>query len=390
MTSDSSLKSRLRQVFQPVEPMEDVNVHSPLGEAPFMPISSGIASGKHASPEQIPLEPPSSSLDTSLIQVIVQQTVQATWGSTPSHAPPHVASPPAEALSPQELLTWKPQPLGIPHPPEASATPPSDPEAPSRVHIGSYQFSCFSFQEPIDRLQSGTTPDAPPLSQACRPHPQQALGQAMVTTEDPLAYNANVAIAAATPPASKGDTMVDLSEYKDLTQPPVTTGNGQSTAVLTPQEDTTEMEYTPMSSTLTTPYATTPSHPEVTEADIEIYGEYSGNVKTLVQLVNDLPEGVTKQTGAQIIRLTMEAMGISMETVLSDAQTVQSQLLDVVRSNIKKIEEYKTIIRKLETEIRYHQGKANELSEIIDLFILSNSTPNMPTLDRGNSDSSAY
>ena len=105
-------------------------------------------------------------------------------------------------------------------------------------------------------------------------------------------------------------------------------------------------------------------------------------MKTLVQLVNDLPEGVTKQTGAQIIRLTMEAMGISMETVLSDAQSAQSQLLDAVRSNIKKIEEYKTVIRKLESEIRFHQGKANELSEIIDLFILSNTSPNMPNMDR--------
>lgn len=137
-----------------------------------------------------------------------------------------------------------------------------------------------------------------------------------------------------------------------------------------------------------TSYTTSQSfttHPEMQERDehdMDIYGEYSGNVKTLVQLVSDLPEGVTKQTGAQIIRLTMEAMGISMETVLSDAQQVQSQLLDAVRSNIKKIEEYKTVIRKLETEIRFHQGKANELSEIIDLFILSNTSPKLPNLDR--------
>jgi SpoVK/Ycf46/Vps4 family AAA+-type ATPase len=97
-------------------------------------------------------------------------------------------------------------------------------------------------------------------------------------------------------------------------------------------------------------------------------------VKTLIRLVNELPEGVTKQTGAQIIRLTMEAMGISMEDVLSEAQSAQSEMLDAVRANIKKIEEYKTVIRKLETDIKYYQGKANELSEIIDLFILSNTS----------------
>jgi hypothetical protein len=116
----------------------------------------------------------------------------------------------------------------------------------------------------------------------------------------------------------------------------------------------------------------------VTEYDTE----FSTNVSTLIRLVNDLPDGVTKQTGAQIIRITMEAMGISMEDVLSDAQAAQSEMLDAVRANIKKIEEFKTVIRKLETDIKFYQGKANELSEIIDLFILSNtSTSRLPNMD---------
>ncbi|MCX5920837.1 MAG: hypothetical protein NTW61_05905 [Candidatus Melainabacteria bacterium] len=102
--------------------------------------------------------------------------------------------------------------------------------------------------------------------------------------------------------------------------------------------------------------------------------ELSSNVKTLIRLVNELPEGVTKQTGACIIRLTMEAMGIAMEEVLGEGQNSQSELLENVRVNIKKIEEYKTVIRKLETDIKYFQGRANELSEIIDLFILSNAS----------------
>jgi hypothetical protein len=102
--------------------------------------------------------------------------------------------------------------------------------------------------------------------------------------------------------------------------------------------------------------------------------EYTSSVKTLIKLVNELPEGVTKQTGAQIIRLTMEAMGIVMEDVLSEAQGAQSEMLEAVRGNIKKIEEYKTVIRKLESDIKYYQGRANELSEIIDLFILSSTT----------------
>jgi hypothetical protein len=107
--------------------------------------------------------------------------------------------------------------------------------------------------------------------------------------------------------------------------------------------------------------------------------EFSSNVKTLIRLVNELPEGVTKQTGACIIRLTMEAMGIAMEEVLGEGQNAQSELLENVRVNIKKIEEYKTVIRKLETDIKYFQGRANELSEIIDLFILSNASRNSIT-----------
>jgi hypothetical protein len=102
--------------------------------------------------------------------------------------------------------------------------------------------------------------------------------------------------------------------------------------------------------------------------------DYTSNVKTLIKLINELPDGVTKQTGAQIIRFTMEAMGIAMEEVLSEAQSTQSEMLDAVRGNIKKIEEYKTVIRKLESDIKFYQGKANELSEIIDLFILSSSS----------------
>ena len=176
--------------------------------------------------------------------------------------------------------------------------------------------------------------------------------------------------------AVSGGRMQDLSGYKDLSKPPVFSANG-------------DVEYSegvgsvsPISSQAT--FATRPepshfsSHGEVFSGgdnqrpDVE--AEFTNNVRTLIRLVNDLPEGVTKQTGAQIIRLTMEAMGISMEDVLSEAQSAQSEMLDAVRSNIKKIEEYKTVIRKLESDIKFYQGRANELSEIIDLFILSNAS----------------
>jgi hypothetical protein len=105
--------------------------------------------------------------------------------------------------------------------------------------------------------------------------------------------------------------------------------------------------------------------PTATEPDI------SSNVQTLLRLIGDLPEGVSKQVGAQIIRSTMEAMGIAMDEVLSEAQNAQTGLLDRVRSNLRKIDEYNTFIRKLQDESKYFQSKAAELGEVIDLFVMS-------------------
>lgn len=171
---------------------------------------------------------------------------------------------------------------------------------------------------------------------------------------------------------SSGGSMADLSGYKDLSKAPISFGDEDMPVSLTPDlgYERNQYQQPPQQQ------FSAAQHFAQDVAPQEVDTEFSGNVKTLIRLVNELPEGVTKQTGAQIIRLTMEAMGISMEDVLSEAQSAQSEMLDAVRANIKKIEEYKTVIRKLETDIKYYQGKANELSEIIDLFILSNTSGN--------------
>lgn len=169
-----------------------------------------------------------------------------------------------------------------------------------------------------------------------------------------------------------GGRMADLSGYKDLSKAPISFGEEEShTSPLSPDLgfERAHFQSVPQQQSFSAA-----QHFAQEAIPQEVDTEFSGNVKTLIRLVNELPEGVTKQTGAQIIRLTMEAMGISMEDVLSEAQSAQSEMLDAVRANIKKIEEYKTVIRKLETDIKYYQGKANELSEIIDLFILSNTS----------------
>jgi len=170
--------------------------------------------------------------------------------------------------------------------------------------------------------------------------------------------------------ASTGGRMADLSAYRDLSKAPMSFGDDDMSLSSSSPMASNESAYSNFGSALTPAQSFAHQESSVQEVDTE----FSGNVKTLIRLVNELPEGVTKQTGAQIIRLTMEAMGISMENVLSEAQSAQSEMLDAVRANIKKIEEYKTVIRKLETDIKYYQGKANELSEIIDLFILSNTS----------------
>ncbi len=177
--------------------------------------------------------------------------------------------------------------------------------------------------------------------------------------------------------------MADLSGYKDLSKAPISFGDDDlPLSSLSADSGYERGHHQPQPSQFQHSALTAAQHFAQEATPQEVDTEFSGNVKTLIRLVNELPDGVTKQTGAQIIRLTMEAMGISMEDVLSEAQSAQSEMLDAVRANIKKIEEYKTVIRKLETDIKYYQGKANELSEIIDLFILSNTTGNkMPMPD---------
>ncbi len=174
-------------------------------------------------------------------------------------------------------------------------------------------------------------------------------------------------------PYASGGPMQDLSGYKDLSKPPVIVDDNDSTGSVSSPSNLSAVS----SAVMEKPKVFT----EFVDNQPDIDTEFSNNVRTLIRLVNDLPDGVTKQTGAQIIRLTMEAMGISMEEVLTEAQSAQSEMLDAVRANIKKIEEYKTVIRKLESDIKYYQGKANELSEIIDLFILSNTSPKVPEMD---------
>jgi len=99
--------------------------------------------------------------------------------------------------------------------------------------------------------------------------------------------------------------------------------------------------------------------------------ETPANVEVLRRLISQLPAGVTRQTGAQIIRQTMEAMGLSINNVLTEAQMVQENLGNAVRDSVNTIEEYKNNIKILETKIQNYRKQADQLGELINLFILS-------------------
>ena len=100
--------------------------------------------------------------------------------------------------------------------------------------------------------------------------------------------------------------------------------------------------------------------------------EVPSNIAVLKQLINRLPAGVSKQTGAQIIRQTMEALGISMKNVLQEAQQVQENLNNSTRECQASIMEYKRQIGILEKQSQKFQRQYSALNDIISLFIQTN------------------
>lgn len=100
------------------------------------------------------------------------------------------------------------------------------------------------------------------------------------------------------------------------------------------------------------------------------------NVEVLMRLISQLPSGVTRQTGAQIIRQTMEAMGISTNKMLGEAQQIQEDIERSIKNNMNKVEEYKTNVKILEKEIQKFKTQSDELEDLISLFILTEKESN--------------
>ena len=105
-----------------------------------------------------------------------------------------------------------------------------------------------------------------------------------------------------------------------------------------------------------------------TEASPETF-EMPANIAVLKKLISQLPSGVSRHTGAQIIKQTMEALGISMKSVLQDAQQVQDSLKVSARECQASIQEYKKQIMALEKQSQSYQKQYSALNDLISLFI---------------------
>lgn len=104
---------------------------------------------------------------------------------------------------------------------------------------------------------------------------------------------------------------------------------------------------------------------------LEASSELPKNVKMLLKLVSQLPPNVTKQTGAMIIRQTIEAMGIPIKAVLTEAQQIQENLGFNVREYMNNIEEYRNNIKVMEEQIQICKKQSRQLADLVNLFILS-------------------
>lgn len=106
---------------------------------------------------------------------------------------------------------------------------------------------------------------------------------------------------------------------------------------------------------------------DVTEVKADF--DYPNNVAILTHLISKLPAGVTKQTGALIIRQTMEALGIPMKSVIKEAQQVQQALTSRARECQKNIIDYKKQIATLEIKGQQYQKQAISMNDIVNLFL---------------------
>ena len=111
-----------------------------------------------------------------------------------------------------------------------------------------------------------------------------------------------------------------------------------------------------------------PVQTPVTETMSDAF-EMPANITVLKKLISQLPSGVSRHTGAQIIKQTMEALGISMGSVLQEAKQVQETLLNNAKECQNSVVEYRKQIGILEARAQQYQKQSAVMNDIINLFI---------------------
>ncbi len=96
------------------------------------------------------------------------------------------------------------------------------------------------------------------------------------------------------------------------------------------------------------------------------------NVAVVRQLIAKLPSGVTRQTGALIIKQTMEALGIPMQSVIQDAQQYRETLNNSAKECLANVVEYRKQISILEAKSQQYQRQSALMNDIISLFVRTN------------------
>ena len=160
---------------------------------------------------------------------------------------------------------------------------------------------------------------------------------------------------------SNEDLLESLASDDDLES----LSNAQADSLIDEEQISSFVE-TPAEPQFTGYQQATPSDSFIKELD---NFEIPGNIAVLKKLITQLPSGVTKYTGAQIIKQTMEALGISMKSVLQEAQQVQDGLSNSTRECHATIQEYKKQIVLLEKQAQNYQRQYAALNDLISLFI---------------------
>ncbi len=160
------------------------------------------------------------------------------------------------------------------------------------------------------------------------------------------------------------DTLTNSSEniYEEKKEE-VISSNIMDSPLFTAAEETSSQEYTPMIK----------QEEDKQSSVIAANGKVNipQNVQILKNLIGSLPVGVTKQTGAQIIRQTLDAMGLPMNNVLKEAQEVQEELNSSTRECMVKIQEHKTHILQLEQSVQEYQKNVTQINDLVSLFLLT-------------------